>query len=75
LARPDSGEKFLEIGLLLIVTGLFVGVLLLALDLVLARESKVVSSVFASVVSLLALAVVLAVVFFLVRRAKRLFRA
>jgi len=75
MARPDSGERFLEIGLLLIVTGMFVGVLLLGLDLVLARESSAAPPALVTMVSVLALSAVLGVVLLLVRRVKRLFQS
>lgn len=73
MEQPKPDALFLEIGLLLIVTGMMVGVLLLGLDLVLARESRVASSSLLALVSVLALSVVFGTVFFLVRRVKRLF--
>lgn len=73
MEQPKPDGLFLEIGLLLIVTGMMVGVLLIGLDLVLARESKMASSSVLALVSALALSLVFGTVFFLVRRVKHLF--
>jgi hypothetical protein len=72
LEGPKRGDVFLELGLLLIVTGLMVGVLALSLVIVLARGSTIVSSSPQVFVSAAALSCLLAVVLVLVRRLKRL---
>ena len=63
-------DVFLELGLLLIVTGLMVGVLILSLAIVFARESTIVSSSPLMLASAAAVSGLLAVVFVLLRRLK-----
>jgi len=72
LEGPKREDVFLELGLLLIVTGLMVGVLFLSLVIVLARGSTIMSSSPQVLVSTAALSCLLAVVLVLVRRLKRL---
>jgi hypothetical protein len=70
LAR--SGEdQFLELGLLLIVTGFFVGIFFLSLTIALGRESSIASSLPESLVTGAALSALLFVMFVLIRRVKR----
>jgi hypothetical protein len=64
-------DVFLELGLLLMVTGLMVGVLILSLAIVFARESTIVSSSPLTLATAAAVSSLLAVVFILVRRLKR----
>jgi nitrate reductase gamma subunit len=69
---PVRGDDFLEFGLLLAVTGLFVGVFLLSLTIVLARVSTTAASPPSTIVGVAALACLLAVVLVLLRRVRRL---
>jgi hypothetical protein len=68
-ARSDDG--FLELGLLLIVTGFFVGIFLLSLTIVLGRETTIASSLPIGLASGAALSGLVFVTFVLVRRVKR----
>jgi hypothetical protein len=72
LEQRNREAEFLELGLLLIVTGLMVGVFMLSLAFVLARESTLVSSSSLALVIAAALSGLFAVVFVLIRRVKRL---
>jgi nitrate reductase gamma subunit len=69
---PARGDDLLEFGLLLIVTGLFVGVFLLSLTIVLARESTRAASPSLTIVGVATLTCLLAVVLILLRRVRRL---
>lgn len=71
MERVRSDDEFLELGLLLIVTGFFVGIFLLSLTIVLGRESAIASSIPMSLTSGAALASLLFVMFVLIRRAIR----
>jgi len=64
-------DEFLELGLLLIVTGFMVGILILSLVIVLMRGARVESPPSLALASAGALFALLVVVFFLVRRVLR----
>jgi len=70
--EQKPGDLLLELGLLLIVTGMLVGVFLMALALTLGSESYIASSSLVEVCSAAALSGLFALVFILLRRAKRL---
>ena len=65
------GDELLELGLLLVVTGLFVAVMITGLVLVYARESTVASSQPLAVVSSAALSGIAVIVLILFRRVMR----
>jgi len=69
--KARSDDQFLELGLLLVVTGLFVGIFLLSLTIALARESTIASSLPMSLASGAALSGLLLVVVVLVLRVIR----
>jgi hypothetical protein len=71
LHKARSDDQFLELGMLLIVTGFFVGIFLLSLTIVLGRESAIASSPPLSLTSGAALASLAFVMFVLIRRVKR----
>lgn len=66
-----AGDELLELGLLLVVTGLFVGVMITGLVLVYARESTVASSQPLAVVTSAALSGIAVIVLTLFRRVIR----
>lgn len=71
MEKARSDDQFLELGLLLVVTGLFVGIFLLSLTIALARESTIASSLPMSLASGAALSGLLLVVVVLVLRVIR----
>ena len=71
MEKARSDNEFLELGLLLIVTGFFVGIFLLSLTIVLSRESAITSSLPMSLTAGAALSGLLFVTFVLIRRVKR----
>lgn len=73
----DAGEAdnlYLELALLLMVTGLFGGVLIISLAIVLGRESTIASSMSLALATGAAIICLLAVVLVLIRRLWRIFR-
>jgi hypothetical protein len=70
--QAKRDDIFLEFGLLLIVTGLFVAVLITGLVLVFSRTSAFISSWPLTVVGAIALSSIAALVLFLARRLGRL---
>ena len=71
LEETKADCVFLEFGLLLMVTGLFVVVLVTALVFLFSRESTIASSWPLATISVLAVSGLLALVLFLARRLKR----
>jgi hypothetical protein len=69
--KIDRDEVFLELGLLLIVTGLWAGVVVASVLVVYAKDSLIMSSWPLALVSAGALSVVLAVASVLILRLKR----
>ena len=68
MEQKTQGDILLELGLLLMVTGLFVGVFVLSLVIVLSREAVITSSLSLMVATFGAVATLLAVVLVLLRR-------
>jgi len=71
LHNARSDDQFLELGMLLIVTGFFVGIFLLSLTIILGRESAIACSLPMSLISGAVLAGLAFVMFVLIRRVKR----
>lgn len=71
MGQKTQGDILLELGLLLMVTGLFVGVLVLSVVIVLSREAAITSSLSLMLASSGAVFALLALLLVLLRRLVR----